>query len=57
MTLLTEVQRLDIKAPTEEQLKDINTNVLGYSLANKGATTEFPQRMARFEAMKSFFEE
>ena len=40
-----------------EDIAEENSSFVKYNIANRGATTELPQRIARFEAMKSFFEE
>ena len=53
--LMSESAKIDIKSTLDS---DVPLNpITQYSAANKGATTERPQRLARFEAMKEFFKD
>jgi len=57
LALYSEANKLGRIDKEAAELPGVNSHVVNYNIANSGANTEFPQRMARFEAMKSFFKE
>ncbi|PNC56402.1 DUF262 domain-containing protein [Akkermansia muciniphila] len=57
ISLLTEVEKLNSTSdPAEAIAAGVDANIVNYHAANKGATTELPERKARFEAMKAYFQ-